>query len=180
MSMQGVIALLISISGLWFAGYVLLSKTSFEEVFMTTEQKMKQRLFAVLVAVLYFTILFPLLYVTWECLEITSINWSMVSSIALNTFVISLVILGRVIKTIANFITKEKIMYKVTIDGLDEMYLIKMLDREICICSPNASVDLNDLSEETFLIKMNDLMKLPILKENFPLPPLSTYQKFLK
>ncbi|WP_223638888.1 hypothetical protein [Planococcus sp. 4-30] len=181
MSIQGVIALLISICGIGFAGFSLLSKTAFEEVFMTTEQKIKQRLFALLAAVLYFTVLFPFLYVAWGIVvnnvELASINWELATSIAVNTLVISAFILGIGMKKVSNFITKEKTMYKVNIADLGEVYLIKMLDRETCICSPEADLDLDDLSEETFLVKMDDLMKLPILKEIVPVPTRSIYQK---
>ena len=67
--------------------------------------------------------------------------------------------------------------YKVNIADLGEVYLIKMLDRETSICSPEADLGLDDLSEETFLVKMDDLMKLPILKEIVPVPTRSIYKK---
>ncbi|MGN7854365.1 hypothetical protein [Exiguobacterium sp. 22311] len=181
MSIQGIIALVISIGGIGFAGFSLLSKTAFEEVFMTTEQKIKQRLFGLLAAVLYFTVLFPFLYVAWGIvvndLELAWINWELATGIAVNTLVISAAILGIGMKKVGNFITKEKTMYKVNIEGLGELYLVKMLDRETCIFSSDAHLDLDDLSEETFLVKMDDLMKLPILKEVVPVSTRSIYQK---
>lgn len=181
MSIQGIITLLITLVGVGFAGFSLLSKTAFEGIFMTPEQKMKRRLFALLAAVFYFTILAPFLYILWGTvvnhLELAAINWELATGIAVNTMVISAFILGIVVKRVGNFITKEKTMYKVDIPGLGEMYLIKMLDRETCIFSPDAHLNLEDPSEAPFLVKMDDLMKLPILKESVPAPTRSVYQK---
>lgn len=181
MSIQGGITLLITIVGIGFAGFSLLSKTAFEEIFMTTEQKIKQRLFALLAAVLYFTVLVPFLYVAWGTgvndLEFAAVNWERTTGIAVYSMIISAFIFGIGVKRVGNFITKEKIIYKVDIPDLGEVYLIKMLDREICICSKDAHLNLNDPSEETFLVKMDDLMKLPLLKESIPVPTRNVYQK---
>ena len=181
MSIQTSIPLLITIVGVGFAGLSLLSKTAFEGVFMTTEQKIKQRLFAVLAAIFYFTIFVPFLYVAWgtgiKNLEFTAVNWERTTALAVYSMIISAFIFGIGIKKVNNFMAKEKIMYKVDIPGLGGLYLIKMLDRETCIFSANAHLNLEDPSEETFLVKMDDLMKLPILKESVPVPTRSVYQK---
>lgn len=181
MSIQGSITLLITLVGIGFGGLSLLSKTAFEGVFLTTEQKIKQRLFALLAAIFYFTICVPFLYVVWGTsvnnLEFAAVNWERTTALAVYSMIISAFIFGIGIKRVSNFITKEKTMYKVNIPGLGEMYLIKMLDRETCIFSTDAHLNLEDPSEETFLVKMDDLMKLPILKESVPVPTRSVYQK---
>lgn len=181
MNIQGGIALLITIVGIGFVGLSLLFKTDFEGVFMTTEQKIKKRLFALLAVVFYFTVLIPFLYVAWGTgvndLEFAAVNWERTTAIAVYSMIISAFIFGIGLKTVGNFIAKEKTMYKVDIPGLGEMYLIKMLDQETCIFSTNAHLNLEDPSEDPFLVKMDDLMKLPILKESIPLPTRSVYQK---
>ncbi|MCJ1908435.1 hypothetical protein [Planococcus ruber] len=181
MSIQGIIPLLIALVGTGFAGFSLVSKTAFESIFMTTEQKMKRQLFTLLGAVLYFTFLFPFLYVAWgtgvKHLEFAAINWERATAITLYSLVISALIMGIVVKRVGNFVIKEKIMYKVDFPDLGEMYLIKMLDRETCIFSTDKHLNLEDPSEAPFLVKMEDLMKLPILKESVPVPNRNFYQK---
>lgn len=184
MNIQGLIALIISIGGLIFAGHVLLSKSSFEQVFMTPEQISKQRIYAVLGGTLYFTFLVPALYIGWTNIintkEIDLINWDTVKIIAVNTFIISLVFLGGIIKVIRNFVAKTDIKYKVVTKDLGELFLIKMLDKDICICSKSAQIDLNNTTEEIYLIKIDDFTKLPLIREEVAIQNRSIYQKIFE
>jgi len=132
MHFQGLIALIVSICGLIFAGHVLLSKSSLEQVFMSPEQRIKQRIYAVLSGTLYFTFLVPFLYIAYSSIfnlkETDAINWDIVKIIAVNTFIISLVFLGLIIRVFRNFIIKEDVKYKILTEDLGELFLIKMLD----------------------------------------------------
>ncbi len=78
---------------------------------------------------------------------------------------------------ITNLLIKNKIMLKVSIENLGEVYIIKMFDPATCICSKDAHVDLNDSSHPIYLVRMEDLIKLPITKEIVVIPPKKFYQK---
>lgn len=183
MNIPGFLASIIGICIVLISGYSLLYKTDFEKVFMTTEQKLKQKLVMYVLLIGYTTFLVPFLYIMCNISinnsDQFSIDWNKTISIAITTFFTSSFIVLVCIKKINNFVIKEKTMYKVDVEDIGEVYLIKMFDKEICICSLDANTDLENLSEKIFLIKMDDLMKLPILKEKIPLPTRSIYQKLL-
>ncbi len=183
MNIPGILVSIIALCIGLISGYSLLYKTDFEQVFMTTEQKLKQKLIMYVLLIGYTTFLFPFLYIMGSISinnsDQFSIDWNKTISIAITTFFISSFIVLVCIKKIKNFVVKEKTMYKVDVESIGEVYLIKMFDKEICICALDAHTDLENLSDKIFLIKMDDLMKLPILKEKIALPPRSNYQKFL-
>lgn len=184
MNIQGIVISIVTIGTASISAYSLFSKTGLEKIFMTEEQKVIQKLFAYLLLIAYTTFLFPFLYVMWsigvENKNIISINWNRVTTITILTFFISAFIVLVCIEKIKNFVIKEKNMYKVEIENIGELYLIKMLNKEICICTDDPHTDLESTLGKTILIKVEDLVKLPIIKEKFTLPPRSVYQKLLK
>lgn len=181
MTISALLTAIVSLSAILLSSMALLSKTSFEIYFMTTEQILKKRLFDTLGIVLYLSFLSPFIYIVWNIyvkkLEFGAINWRFTLSISITTFLISSVLILFYAKPVRNIMIKDRIMYKVNLDDLGELYIIKMLDQETCICSPNSNIDLNDSNSQIYLIKMDNLMKIPILKEIVPLPPTSIYKK---
>lgn len=181
MKISAIIALILSLSAGIIPGISLVSKTNFESTFMTTEQLLKKRFLIILSVALYlaFLIAFFYLLVSYyiKGLSFESLNWPFTVIIAISTFMFTSIFLIFSVKPISNFITKEKAMYKVCIEDLGELYIIKMLDPETCICSYDAHTNLNDLSLKIFLVKIEDLIKLPLEKEIVPVPSRSFYKK---
>lgn len=112
-----------------------------------------------------------------EDLEYEAIDWSLVIIIAISTFMVSFVLFIFYAKPIGNFLIKEKAMYKVYLEELGELYIIKMLDHETCIYSYDAHINLNNLGSQIYLVKMGDLIKLPLSKEIVTIPSRSFYKK---
>lgn len=183
MSIQSIVTVAILLCTLVFSGIVLLSKTTFESMFMTSEQILKKRLFDIFGITIYFSLLIPFFYVMWKFivfdLSFSSIDWSTCVLIGISTFLITFIFLLFYAKPLRNFIVKEKIVYKVKIEDLGELYIIKMLDKETCICSFNAHTNLDDLKDQIYLIKIDNLIKTPITRESITIPVQSFYKKLL-
>ncbi|OAN10138.1 hypothetical protein [Exiguobacterium undae] len=181
MKIPSIIALIISLSAGIIPGISLVSKTKFESTFLTTEQILKRHFFIVFVAALYLSFLLSFFYVLVSYfirdLSYESINWSTVIIIAVSTFLLSFVFSICYAKPISNFIIKEKSVYKVRLENLGELYIIKMLDHETCICSYDPNANLNSPGTQIYLVKVDDLIKLPLSKEIITLPSRSFYKK---
>lgn len=181
MKTSAIIALIVSLSAGIIPGISLISKTKFESTFMTTEQILKKRFLIILSAALYLGFLLSFFYVLVSYfikgLSYDSIKWSIAISIAIITFIVSFVFSIFYAKPISNFVIKEKAMYNVCLEGLGKLYIIKMLDHETCICSYDAHTNLNNLGTQIYLVKMEDLIKLPLSKEIVTIPSRSFYKK---
>lgn len=180
MKFPTIIALLLSLSGAGFSAMSLLAKTRFESVFLTSEQLLKRRFLIIASAVLYCTIVVPLIYVQWDMWGMDKSYSSIKETailIAFYTFFISSTFLIFYLSTLLNFIVKEKSLYKVSIEDLGELYIIKMKDIEICICSSDAHANLEAGNSQLYFVKLDDMMKLPFTKETVALPPRSFWQK---
>lgn len=181
MAIPALTTAIVSLLTLLLPSMALLSKTSFEINFMTTEQILKKRLFDTLGIILYISFLFPFMYIMWSIyvknLDFRAIDWVFTLSISIITFLISSVFFTFYTKPIQNILIKNRRMYKVDLDDLGELYIIKMLDHETCICSPDPNIDLDNSNSQIYLVKMENLMKIPILKETVSLPSISIYKK---
>lgn len=60
--------------------------------------------------------------------------------VALVIFICCLISLGTIEKVVQNFFIKHHFKYKVTINNFGDVYILRMMNQEICICSkdPNA------------------------------------------
>lgn len=181
MKTSAIIALIISLSAGIIPAISLVSKTKFESTFMTTEQVLKRRFLITLSAALYLSFLLSFLYALVSYFikdfKYASIDWPITIIIAISTFMFSFVFFIFYAKPISNFLIKEKAIYKVYLEGLGELYIIKMLNHETCICSYDAHINLDDLDTQIYLVKMEDLIKLPLSKEIVTLPTRNFYKK---
>lgn len=73
--------------------------------------------------------------------------------------------------------TKLTSLLKVSVEGIEELYIIKMFDLTTCICSKDALIDLKESNDPIYFTRIEDLNKLPITKEVVVLPSRSIYQK---
>lgn len=181
MKVSAIIALIISLPAVIISGMSLLSKTNFESIFLTHDQLLKKRYLSMGELAFSITYLATLIYVLWIVfvfkLNYESIDKTKIILIAMSIFFISWILLILCSNFLTNLLVKNKTMYKVSIEGLGDVYILKMLNHETCICSKDAHANLNNLNHQIHLIRIEDLIKLPITKEVVTLPSRSFYQK---
>lgn len=164
------------------SGKALLSKTEIEQVFLTNEQKIKRYYFRLIVFSVSVAVFIGDVYFLWSIFfgdkTTQTVDWGLVFSITLIIFIICLAITGTIERLIQNFCIKHDFIFKVTFTDVNigEVYILKMLNAEICICSKNANANLSDTGE-LFLVKLDDLMKLSLSKEQVQKTEQSTIQK---
>ncbi|WP_214770844.1 hypothetical protein [Exiguobacterium sp. s133] len=181
MKSSAIIALIISLPAVIISGISLLSKTNFESIFLTHDQLLKKRYLSMGEAAFYIAYLATIIYILWM-IFVTKLNYESIDKT--NTIVIALilfftfwVLLILYSKLLTNLLVNNKTMYKVSIEGLGDVYILKMLNHETCICSKDAHANLDDLNHQIHLVRIEDLIKLPITKEVVTLPSQSFYQK---
>lgn len=165
-SVSGVIGFLIFSFGLLVSGKELWEKTQVEKIFLTPRLKIIHQFTISIVSAIYITFLISYFYlviqiyfmkIKWEHLE-----WGNLMSICLFWFIVILVGTNPLIKTIRYLLIPYHVKYKLSFDDYGELYLIKMIDSEICICAKNPDLDLDNASDEFILLKKEDLMKVKL------------------
>lgn len=181
MKLPAIIAIIISLPAVIISGISLFSKTNFESVFLTHDQLIKKRYLSMGELAFYITYLVTLIYILGMVfvskLNYESIDKAKTIFIALSIFFSAWILLILYNKFLTDLLVKNKTMYKVSIEGLGDVYILKMLNHETCICSKDAHANLNDLNHQIHLIRIEDLIKLPITKEVVTLPSQSFYEK---
>lgn len=181
MKLPAIIALLISLPAVIISGISLLSKTNFESVFLTHDQLIKKRYLSMGELAFYITYLVTFVYILWMVF-VTKLNYESIDKtktivIAMSVFFSARILLILYSKFLTNLLVKNKTMYKVSIEGLGDVYILKMLNPETCICSKDAHANLNNLKHQIHLVRIDDLIKLPITKEIVSLPSTGFYTK---
>lgn len=154
-----------------------------EQVFLTHEQKIKlyyiklislSGLIAFLVADLY--ILWSL---TFKGKTAETANWTFAIALSFVVFICCLISLGTIEKVIQNLLMKSHYKYKVTLDKIGEVYILKMMNEQLCICSkdPNADLYRNDM--ESILVRLEDLIQQPLIREEIQVPGRPIWKKLL-
>jgi len=178
---SAIISFVISLPILIISGISLLSKTDFESAFLTNDQVLKKRYLGMGEIAFFLTYVIILFYTLWMIfvlkVKYELINKVDIAFIAISTFIIIFILLIISSKKLSNFFVKNKTVFKVSIENLGEVYIIKMFDHTTCICSKNAFVNLNDSNQQLYLVRIEDMMKLPITKEIVSIPTRSIYQK---
>ncbi|WP_047392529.1 hypothetical protein [Exiguobacterium sp. s168] len=181
MKLSAIIALIISLPAVIISGISLLSKTNFESIFLTHDQLLKKRYLSMGEMAFYITYIVTFIYILWMVF-VSKSNYGSIDKtntflIAMSIFFSSWILLILYSKFLTNLLVKNKTMYKVSIEGLGYVYILKMLNHETCICSKDAHANLNDLNHQIHLVRIEDLIKLPITKEVVTLPSQSFYKK---
>ncbi|WP_214749260.1 hypothetical protein [Exiguobacterium sp. E.VS.2] len=174
---SAIIVFIFSLLPLFVSGMSLLSNTNFERRFLTDDQLLKKRYLSMGELAFYLTYILTFIYTLWVIFVSESLNMTNTILIFIGVFFITWILLMLYREIITNLLIKNKIMLKVSIENLGEVYIIKMFDPATCICSKDAHVDLNDSSHPIYLVRMEDLIKLPITKEIVVIPPKKFYQK---
>lgn len=157
MGVLALISIVAFIIGIIVSGKALLSKSELEQVFLTHEQKIKMYFYKLFGLSGLIAFLVSDLYILWSITinkkTAEMVNWSFAFALALVIFICCLISLGTIEKVVQNFFIKHHFKYKVTLNNFGEVYILRMMNQEICICSkdPNAVFVRNDV--ESVLVK---------------------------
>lgn len=170
---------------------VLSSKTEVGRAFFTDEQKAKVYYFNLVIFSFIISIMFLSLFISYQDLnhngEATT-NPEILTqgiSISLLIFIILLFILGRVAKWFQNYRIKYHYKYKVDIPDIGTVYIIRMLNKDVCICSEDPNFEYRESKDKrrkknTFLIPFDEILKQPLIKEKITKVKQTNFEKFFE
>ncbi|RLJ89916.1 hypothetical protein [Planococcus citreus] len=171
---------------------VLNSKNEVGRAFLTDEQKTKVYYFNLVMFSFVISIAFFSFFISYQD---TKLNGEAISkpeilaqgiSLALFIFIIFLFMSGRVAKWFQNYRVKYHYKYKVDIPNIGTVYIIRMLNKEVCICSedPNfefrGSKDKRKRKKKTFLIPFSEILRQPLIKEKITKVKQTNFEKFFE
>lgn len=179
------ISIVTIIFGLILRGNALNSKSDLEKVFLTHEQKLKMYYYNLFVLSGIIAFIGTIIYIAWKVyikkgktmLEMN--DWGSAIALAIIIFVCCLFSLGSIIKLIENFFLKHHFKYKVNLTNVGEVYILGMMNPDVCICSkdPNANWEMSN--EASFLINLDSVMQQPLIKVKIFKPQQSFIQKLI-
>jgi len=172
------------ILGVIFGGNALNSKTELERVFITHEQRLKiyyYNLFLLSGIIAFFV---SLIYITWKTnlsdnkiLETS--DWSFSIVLGIFIFICCLISLGTIIRLINNIFIKHHYKYMINLKDIGEVYILSMMNPEVCICSKDPNTDLEMGDKASYLIKLDTVMQNPLTKKKILKPQRNLFQKLI-
>lgn len=179
------ISIITIIFGLILGGNALNLKSDVERVFLTHEQKLKMYYYNLFVLSGIIAFIGATIYITWKLyiekekaiLEMN--NWNSAIALAIIIFICCLFSLGTLIRLIQNFFIKYQFKYKTNLSDIGEVYILGMMNKEVCICSKDPNANWNMSNSTSFLINLDSVMRQPLIKEKIPKPQKSTIQKLI-
>lgn len=172
LNLGAIVTLILSFSSLIIQFQALLSKSELERVFMTDDQKIKRgyiRLFGISAALGFLVAdLYYLWCVTFRGANVGMLNWPMITGMGVTVFALSLILYGPLEKIGRYIFERNHVRYKYEDRELGMIYITKMMNSEVCICCTDSTGDLNQNSTGTYLIKLDDIMKEQLIREEVP------------
>jgi hypothetical protein len=183
-SITAFISTITVVIGLFVSGKAMLSKSELEQVFLTHEQKIKMYYYKLFGLSSLIAIFGGYLYLLWNLTinknTTETVNWGFVIGLSFVVFICCLISLGTVIQIFQNIIIKHHYKYKVSLDNIGDVYILRMMDKDICICSKDPNADFLTNNVESILIKLDDLIQKPLIKEKLEIPKMSFWQKIME
>ena len=183
MSVSALISVVTLLIGLVVSGNALLSKSELEQVFLTHEKKIKMYYYKLLGMSGLIAFLVSDFYILWSVSidkkTAETANWSFAFALLFVILICCLISLGTIEKVFHNFLIKHHYKYKVNLNDFGEVYILRMMNEEICICSKDSNADFVDQDVESLLVKLDDLIQRPLIKERIQKPNKSFWQKMI-
>lgn len=179
------ISIVTIIFGLILRGNALNSKSELEKVFLTHEQKLKMYYYNLFVLSGIIAFIGATIYIVWKVYiekgtTILKMNdWSSAIALAIIIFICCLFSLGSILRLIQKIFFKHHFKYKVNLIDIGEVYILGMMNQEVCICSqdPNANWEMSNRA--SFLINLDNVMQQPLIKVRILKPQQSFIQKLI-
>lgn len=167
--------------GIILGGNVLNSKSDLEQTFLLQEQKIKMYYYNLFylsgilafIGVAFYTICREIIERHYK-LEI--LDWKNAISLGALIFICCLFSLGSIIRLIQNFLISHHFKYKVNLVDIGEVYILKMMNQETCICSKDPNAYFRSDNQEFILINLDNIKQQPLTRWEIKKPK----QSFLK
>ncbi len=179
------ISIVTIIFGLILRGNALNSKSDLEKVFLTHEQKLKMYYYNLFVLSGLMAFIGTMIYIVWKVYikkgtTILEMNdWSSAIALAIIIFVCCLFSLGSILRLIEKVFIKHHFKYKVNLTNVGEVYILGMMNPDVCICSKDPNTNWEMSTEASFLIKLDTVMQQPLIKMRILKPQQSFLQKLI-
>ncbi|MGI8383189.1 hypothetical protein [Robertmurraya sp. P23] len=169
--------------GLFASIKALVSKSDLELVFLTQEQIIKLKLYRLIGLSASLGILITDIYFIWSLMfedkTYKTIDWNYMISIFLLWFILGLMFIS-LLRSIINVVfSRYHYKYKVNIPETGDVYLLKMMTQDVCICSKNPNSQIDNDDSEAYLISIDDIKNRPLSKVKLQ-KPQSYIQKLIK
>ncbi|WP_316572059.1 hypothetical protein [Neobacillus sp. YIM B06451] len=159
----------------------LLSKSDLEQVFLTHEQKIKLYYLKLISLSGLIAFLFGDLYILWSLTfkgkTAATADWNFAIALGFVVFICCLITLGAIEKVIQNLVLKSHTKYKVTLENIGEVYILKMMNEQLCICSKNPNADFYRNDIESILVRLEDLIQKPLIRVEIEVPKRPVLKK---
>lgn len=170
-----------SIFGLLIPVHALNSKTILGKTFFTDEQRIKVKyynnfLFSLIMAfaIEYFYLLIKINMRDNHQIGSQDLQSALVWGTLL--FIFFLMMTPTLLTWINNFCIKRHIKYKIVLEGIGPVFIIRMHDKDTCICSKDANAIFSQ--EGTFiLVPMEEIMKNELIPKKITKPNRSFWCK---
>ncbi|KAB2329431.1 hypothetical protein [Bacillus mesophilum] len=170
-----IVPVIFTISGALMGVNTLNAKTSIGRSLMTDEQRIKVK---------YYN------YIQISILLATTATFIMAShtlpndiSTFIGVFLINLALfllaVPVIIMWIVNFCFKSHYKYKFHHDDLGDLYIIRMLDQETCICSTDANLMYTEDPNEYYLIPLEKVKDKKLIQEKITKPNRKFWQNLM-
>jgi hypothetical protein len=183
MGVTAAITAITFLMGIFINGKALLTTSDLEQVFLTREQKIKMYYYQLFVLSILIAVFGGYIYLVWKWkvdgISVVSTNWSFAIALTIVIFICSYFTIGTILKLIHNFFIKEHYKYKVKLDKVGEVYILKMMSQDICICSKNPNANFLRDDKENILVKVDDIIRIPLIKTKHTKPSMSLWKKLL-
>lgn len=180
MKITTIVALITLILSVVFPGMALLSKSKVEKIFLTAEQLIKSHFYSLVTFSLYISMLFTDICWIWNYFfKKEVLSWSFSLSLFILTFFISLITAHAISRFLVKFILKKHEKYKVSIEGIGFVYIIKMLNENTLLCSKEPNAEFIKGYDKYIIIKIDELNKRQLIKEKVTKPERNYWQIFL-
>lgn len=183
MQLISYIPLVLTVIGTIIPLNALNSKNNLGRTFFTDEQRVKVRFFNIVILsiIIGFGITYFFLAIKINARENFQIKTTEMTSAlgwGITFFLISLLLTSPLIKWIDNFIIKTHFKYKVVpSEEIGEVYIIRMYDKDTCICSKNPNAEFSQ-HNDYILIAMQEIMGKNLLQEKVTKPSRTVLSKF--
>lgn len=166
------------------SGQAMASKSFFEQTFLTEEQKIKLRNLNLLFLSILLGSFASYIGFVWQFSvkgqSFNQIHWEPLGVWWVFWFLCSLVFLYPLLRLIDSFFIKFHYKYKIELETIGPVYIVKMLNPETCICSKDPNVKFSEENEEFYLVKMEALTQQKLLKEKIQKPKRSVWKRIIE
>jgi hypothetical protein len=148
----------------------LTAKTRVEMELLTTENKIKAKYYSIIGLSFALSFLICDIYLIIKNFSNSEVSWTYIVTLFVVLFIGFLFFIGGTISFISNIFIKHHYKIKINIEDIGEVYIIKMLNENICLCSRDPNIELKGGNGEYIAIKLEDITKREIVVEKIVKP----------